>query len=159
MYPTAQGGTGYNRTQTAAGLAAYSSGSVEMDCGTSASGARPDVGEYTGVTCQNNHVYGLNSYLYPAAGTNYPTGYGEVMTGNICDNGCNGSSLSTYEPVITGRHGAPEHDINDTSTTTTRDPRMFNGTALHDVVSPAPAASGRRTYFHWIRLFRRPRTD
>jgi hypothetical protein len=93
FYTTAQGGTGYHRTQIASGLSSV--GALWLDCGTSASGATPDPGEYTGVTCQNNHVSGPNTHIFPAAGTAYPNGYGEVMIGNVCDNGCNGSSVSS----------------------------------------------------------------
>ena len=92
------GGSGYNRTQKAAGQS-YSFGSVWLDCGTSASGAHPVWGEYTGVACTNNHISGLNSHIFPATGTDYPNGYGELLANNVCDNGCNGSPIVAPAPT------------------------------------------------------------
>lgn len=92
------GGSGYNRTQIAS-KQSFSFGSVWLDCGTSASGATPVWGEYTGVACTNNHVSGLDSHIFPAAGTNYPSGYGEVLSNNVCDNGCNGSPITVPTPT------------------------------------------------------------
>jgi hypothetical protein len=83
-------GCGYSRSQAALGL--WFDSTAHLDCGTSASGGHPGTNEYLGVTCSDNHVHGINSALFPAPGTNYPTGYGEVMSNNICDHGCNGTA-------------------------------------------------------------------
>ena len=108
VYPTAQRGVGYNRSQTSLGL--WSAGSVWLDCGTSASGGTPNSQEYLGVTCSNNHVYGANSMLTPcpSGGCSYTKSYGETMLNNICDNGCNGTAISNTSspPAITSSTSA-----------------------------------------------------
>ena len=110
IYPTSQGGNGYARSQNDClriDASCYNPlSSVYLDCGTYASSGQPTPYEYTGVICSNNHVYGANSYIFPTPGTPYPTSFGETMSNNLCDNGCNGTPQTLGAVTVSPNSGS-----------------------------------------------------
>ncbi len=79
MYPSANGGSGYYRSQSSLGLASY--GSVFMDSGTACSGGACSVNQYLDVYLGSNNVSGSNSEILQSP-------FGATVTNNICSNGC-----------------------------------------------------------------------
>ena len=78
------GGTGYNKTQTALSLGTQ--GSVLAEIGKACSGVCTNTSQYTGVTFTGNTVSGAGSVIYGPPSTT-PTN-GASVYGNTCINGC-----------------------------------------------------------------------
>ena len=79
MYPSANGGSGYYRSQRSLGLFSY--GSVNMDAGSACSGGTCNADQYLDVYMENNNVSGSNSKIMQSP-------FGATVTNNICNNGC-----------------------------------------------------------------------